>query len=340
MKRFFFHSTLLISAGTTLSASAAIESSTYHLGERITVKPNALVQIWTIGNVNSAPNNQNIRLRRAEIKLTGSAQNTAKYFIAVDPARLIPAPGGTPIALNQAFQDFGITTEVVPNLEISAGQMKAPTLAEGLDSSSSLILPERSILGRTLGDRREIGIKASYKSQSWNLTSMLSNGHAVFNTGTSHLKDLHTRLELNPAKDFSYGGFVTLGNSLHYSQRGRWGLNARYTVGSAVLRTEYAQAKDAAVQSHGLTAEVGYWVTPQIEPVFRYETFSPSQAATRATTLAQGETIGVNYLLPQYNTKIQLSGSALQNLSDPAGTPILGKGIHHGEFMMSLQASI
>jgi predicted porin len=209
-----------------------------------------------------------------------------------------------------------------------------------LDSSSSLILPERSLVGRALGDRREMGLKAAYKTPLWNVASMISTGRAIYGTGTGTFNDLHARVELTPVKDLSYGAFATLGNGLDYSKKGRWGVNARYSISGAVLRAEYAQAKDAAVQSRGLTTEVGYFVTPRFQPVIRYEMFSPNQAATTATTLAQAETIGVNYLLPEYNMKLQLSGSALQNLADPNGTPALSKGVHNAEVTMAVQGTL
>lgn len=247
----------------------------------------------------------------SEIKASGSVVNSTKYTVMIDPARLIPPSRGKNIPAKMMLQDFSLSTEVVPGLEISAGQMKAPMTAEGMDSSSSLILPERSLVGR-----------------------------AIYNTGTGMFNDLHTRVELSPIKDLSYGTFVTVGNGFNYSKKGRWGLNARYNFGDTVLRAEYAHGKDGAIQSQGLTTEVGYWITPNLQPVVRYERFSPNQVATTQTTLAQAETIGVNYLLPEYNSKVQISGSALQNLADPTGTPTLSRGVHNAEVTLSLQSSI
>lgn len=340
MRKFPHSVCLLAILGTSLSAQASIEISTYKLGHIATIKPNALIQVWSIVNSNFAPNNQHLRLRRAEIKGTGTLVQSTKYFLMIDPARLIPPPGGKPIAANMMFQDFGLSREILPGLEISAGQLKAPTSAEALDSSGNLILPERSLAARVIGERRELGILANYKIEKWNVSSMISSARAIYNTGSYTLKDLHTRIEYAPLKDLSCGGFISLGNGFSYSNRGRWGINARYKIADIVLRTEYDQAKDTSIQSHGFTAEVGYWVTPRIQPVFRYESFSPNQAATKSTTLAQAESLGLNYVLTEYNLKLQFSASALQNLVDPNGTPALAKSVHNGEFMMSLQSTI
>jgi len=340
MKKCHLSMGLTIFIATTLPSYASLESSTYHWADIATIKPNATIQMWTIGNMNSTINNQNVRLRRAEIKASGSVVNSKKYTVMIDPARLIPPSGGKNIPAKMILQDFSLSAEVVPGIEISVGQMKAPMTAEGLDSSSSLILPERSLVGRILGDRREMGLKVSYKKGIFNTTSMISSGRAIYNTGMGMFNDFHTRVELSPIKNLSYGTFVTIGNGFNYSKKGRWGLNARYNFGDTMLRAEYAQGRDGGIESQGLTTEVGYWITPSLQPVVRYERFSPNQVATTQTSLAQAETIGVNYLLPEYNSKVQVSGSALQNLADPTGTPTLSRGVHNAEVTVSLQASI
>jgi len=84
-----------------------------------------------------------------------------RYFLMIDPAKLVPAPGGPNIAAKNMVQDFGLSYAIVPELELTVGQFKAPTTAEGLDSSGDLSLPERPLVGRTFGDKREMGIRAT-----------------------------------------------------------------------------------------------------------------------------------------------------------------------------------
>jgi hypothetical protein len=111
------------------SAFADLEVSTYKLADVATVKPNATVQVWGIGNEKTSSKNQNIRLRRVEFKVSGSVADAGKYFLMVDPARLIPPPGGKNISADNMLQDFGVSSEVMPGFELTVGQFKAPQTA-------------------------------------------------------------------------------------------------------------------------------------------------------------------------------------------------------------------
>ena len=149
--------------------------------------------------------------------------------------------------------------------------------------------------------------------------------------------DLDTRLEVTPNRNLGLGGFIVLGNDFNYSEKGRWGFNGRYTLGHAVVRAEYAQAKDGTSQSHGFTTEVGYWITENLEPVVRYETFSQNQTTTIS---GRAETIGVNYYFRDYFTKIQLAGSALKNMAAINGSPTIAQGVSNQEVTFAVQAAI
>lgn len=327
-----------LNANAQTATTANVSRSTqFSLGELATAKVNLLIQGWSIQNENDSPNNQNFRLRRTEIKLSGAIANAPKYFFMIDPSKLIPLPNGKPIAANNMIQDVGIGYGFAPGFEITVGQFKAPTTAEGLDSSSDLQLPERSLVGRTIGDKREMGVKLTYKQTFWNATAMVSSGRYLTAAAEGMFNDIDTRIEFTPNKQTSFGTFLVMGAGFDYNRKGRWGANARYHWGNAELRAEYAQAKDKTTHSHGTTLETGYWINDNLEPVARYETYTPAQSAKNS---GRAETLGVNYYFRNYFAKLQLAASALQNMSAATGSPTYSNGTDTKEVTLALQVAI
>lgn len=324
-------------SASTSSASSVARYTEFRLGDDVSGKFNALVQGWSVANETTTAQDQNLRLRRAEIKVSGSITSTPRYFMMVDPAKLIVAPGAKPVAAANMIQDFGLGYAIAPGLEVTVGQFKAPTTAEGLDSSADLPLPERSLMGRTMGDKREMGVKLGYKTTFWNAAAMVSSGRYLTSAGEGMFNDLDLRYELTPVRQASFGTFLVLGNHFNYDRKGRWGANARYEIGHAVLRAEYAQAKDGATHSRGFTTEAGYWINDNLEPVLRFETFSPSQNAVSA---GRAETLGVNYYIRSYFAKLQVAASAMQNMAAVNGTPSFAKGANNKEITVALQVAI
>jgi hypothetical protein len=318
--------------------SASTEWNSFSIGGgAVKGKLTGYVQLWGVSNQVETPADQGFRLRRAEIKLNGSIANAPKYFLMVDPAKLIRPPGAAQAPRSSAlFQDFGLSYAFVPGLELTAGQFKIPTMAEGLDSSGELLLPERSLAGRTFGDKRELGARLSYRSDRWNAASMLSMARPISVDGSSNLQDLHSRVELTPAKEWGVGAFLTL-NRGSYEQKGRYGLNARYGDSRFIGRAELAQGRDRGVQSRGLNLEAGYFITESLQPVARFETFQPNQSTV---TTARAETLGLNYLIARQAAKVQVAGSFLQEMVAGNGTPVYAKGRTDQVLTVAFQAGI
>jgi len=323
-------------------AQAAVETPMVQMSETSTARLNGLFQAWINGEQSPTPRDQPYRLRRAEMKLTMAYKDTNKIFFMVDPARLIPAPGASPMPANVMLQDLGVSTAPLAGLEVMAGQIKIPTTAEGMDSSSELPLPERSVIGRVFGDRRELGVRANFRQALWNASTMISSGTALnFPTAPTPALNWINAAEWTPVREVGIGGFVFLSNAngnFGYDQRGRWGLHARYRPGNADLRAEYAQGKDGAVQSAGMTTEAGYWFTPAFEAVARFEAYSPNERFF--SNPGKAETLGVSYLLRDYNTKLQLAASALQNMSAANGSPGFAAGAEFQLVTFAVQTSI
>jgi len=347
--------TLSIQARAADSAAAATTGSSrtkltdytqLKLGENSSAKFNALLQGWSVANQTVTAKDQNFRLHRAELKLSGLVAGVVKPVFMVDPAKLIPAPGGKAVAADQMIQDLALTAVVAPGLELTAGQMKIPAMAEALDSSGELPLPERSLIARTLGDKREIGAKVAYKTSAFNASAMLSSARNITQGVENFASDVIARVEATPVSGTSAGVFgiiggATGGGSFDYAKKGRVGLNARTTLGALQLRGEGALArdtlKDKGVDSSGWTLEAGYFVTPDLLPVVRVEGYTPNLAGSQ---IATAETVGVSYFFRDAYAKVQLAGSALQNLAATNGTSAYVAGAVNQEITLAVQSSI
>lgn len=325
-------------ASTGSSKTQLTDLTQVKFGEGSSAKFNALIQGWSVANQVATSKDQNFRLRRAELKLSGSIAGTFKPVFMVDPAKLIPAPGGKAAAADQMIQDLALTAVVAPGLELTAGQFKIPAMAEALDSSGELPLPERSLVARTLGDKRELGVKVGYKVSAFNASVMLSSGKGITQGVDNWASDVIARVEATPMSGTSAGIFGLLGGgSFDYVRKGRVGLNARTTLGAFQLRGEGALAKDKGVDSSGWTLEAGYFLTPDLLPMVRVEGYSPNLAGSQ---LATAETVGVSYFFRDAYTKLQLAGSALQNLAATNGTPAYVAGALNQEITLVVQTSI
>lgn len=319
------------------TASQAVEISTLQIaGTRSKVW--GFLQGWSIDSAKeTAALNHSYRLRRLELHLDTSLSDEAAIFLAIDPARFAqPSSNATPVPFGALFLDFGAKYAFLPGLELKAGQFKTPTTAEGLDSTKDLSLPERSLVGRTLGDIRAVGVQLSYKTETYKLSSMLSSGQTVIGPTPFSMSELATRFEWKPFKGLGFGTFFAIGD-LDYDKRGRVGVNARCQLNSVDFQTEYAQAIDRGIQSRGATAQVGYWVTELLQPVFRVEAFRPN---TGSANVASAQTIGINYFLAKPNARVQLAASSLQNMLAVNGTPIFTAGTDSKVITVGIQASI
>lgn len=157
MKSFF--GLLLCAASSGLFAAAENSMVTAPVSassDAVSYKFNALLQAWTVSDrAASSQNTLNFRLRRAELKLSGNAGSTVRYFVMADPAKTIHPDAQKPQD-GKILQDFGVGFTLVPGLEVVAGQFKILTNAESLSSSAELIIPERSAVARVFGDVRDL----------------------------------------------------------------------------------------------------------------------------------------------------------------------------------------
>ncbi len=307
-----------------VASGAHAEDSTVTASSK--VKFNALAQFWTINDTTAVNDKFNFRLRRAELKFSGSVVENTRWFIMADPAKSLSTTGTNTVDVtkdNKVIQDLGVAWNITPDFEVVGGQFKILTTAEGLDSSSELLFPERSAVARAYGDVRDQGVQLNYKAEKFKIGAMVSNGINPTQTATTSVpapnvndvnsdKDLSLRVDANPIDGLKVGAF-TFANEFNYSKHGRYGANARWDADGLLVRFEGVLAGDYGFKSKGWNLDGGYTLNGNIQPIARWEGLTSETAAGDVT--GQSFWLGVNYLMAKHNAKIQLAGGALHNMT-------------------------
>lgn len=276
------------------------------------VKFNALLQSWMISDDSATAANPNFRIRRAELKASGTPLEGLNWFVMVDAAKSITGVAGND---NKILQDLGVSYTLCEGLDLTMGQFKLRTTAEGLASSGELPLPERSIVGRFFGDKREPGIMVAYKRNAFKTAWMISNGQKTNNDDIDGKKDLSARIEYTVLEGLNLGVF-TLASNFSFNELARYGFNVNYADGALSTRAEAAYQKAGNAKGYGWMADVAY-AMEKIEPVVRFEQLKPNDSIDITGIVM---TAGVNYYLDGKKSKFQLAYSYLNNIDAPNGT--------------------
>jgi phosphate-selective porin len=123
-----------------------------------------------------------------------------------------------PITSAPILQDVFIKYKLPNKVEFRVGQFKRMTTWEGLQSSSDLMLIERSMLARQFGDVRDRGAVASIgfgDSKGLNGRFHLGafQGDAGKNLDSNPQKDMVARLEMNYGSNHQFGAYTLQGVS-------------------------------------------------------------------------------------------------------------------------------
>lgn len=189
-------------------------------------KMSGLVQIWytqmldnnlRLNSASVAPNKYyNLRseftentfaIRRTELKFSGKVTDEVDYEAMIDPT----------ISSGSILQDAAIKVKLPIGAELKVGQFKNLQTLEGGTSSSELLLVERSMLGRTIGDDRQRGGVISFgfgdpRAFGGKLHIGVFNGSGKANDGNAQ-KDVVARLDLGIGKAHSFGLYTLQGST-------------------------------------------------------------------------------------------------------------------------------
>jgi len=326
---------LLILALSAFSANAFAADSGMAVGTG-TAKFNGLFQAWAVNdNTSSSAVHHNYKVRRAEMKFSGSVMEDSRWFVMADPSKAL----STPVVAgndNSILQDIGLAhTFFMPELEFTIGQFKAPNVAESMDSSAELPLTERSIVARSFGEKRTPGAMLTYKTMMYKAAVMFSNGQKNNNMDTNNRKDIDARLDLTPTDDLKLGAFTTLGDYA-YSVKGVWGVNAHYSMNNWGVSLEGVKQHVRAANTYALNGTLTYTYMTNWMGAFRYQDYRVSRGGIHAFAYD----LGVSYMFMKSNSKVTAQYSRLHNMLGGAGTPTVLDYTKGNQIVVAFQQSI
>jgi len=319
---------LVVALFATASSYAADSGMSVGTG---TAKFNGIFQAWaTNDNTSSSVTHFNMKVRRAEMKLSGSVLEDTRWFVMMDPAKTLVATGD-----NKILQDLGIAHSFfMPELEFTVGQFKAPNVAESLDSTAELPLAERSIGARMFGEKRSPGAMLTYKTMMYKAAVMIDNGQGNNQADNNNRKDLDMRLDLMPTDEIKAGAFASLQN---YSTKGAtYGVNAGYHMNDFGISAEGMKNVTNSTHSYAYQATGTYVYNKNWMPVLRYESYNVSRGGIHAYAY----TAGLNYMFLKHNSKVTATFSKMHNLLGNTGTSSVRDYTKGNQMLLAFQASI
>jgi len=302
------------------------DKSVIHVGQG-TLKVGGLFQGWALWDGDA---NDRARIRRTELKFAGDilGDERFKYTLMIDPSQVQEDN-----TRRSVLQDAFFTIDQLPFLprhKIDLGQYKVPITEEGLRSSAKLDFAERSLIGRTFGDQRDIGAMLTGDWPYVTYQLGVFNGSGQNQADANDQKDLAGRIVLRPLKavdsfmDVSELGQLEVGLSgyhrpVHGStfNKKRLGYEARYEYQNLRLSWEYMSGQgtasgnattENATKATGWYAQAGYTFAPwcpNLQGVVRFESWDPNELAS--LDKERDLTLGLNYLIAKHNAKAQLN---------------------------------
>jgi hypothetical protein len=316
-------------------------------------QPSATLQVWAIAShlANDATPNESwtntLRIRRAELKIKGEIiRKTFGYSVMFDPARLldftnktIPVTGEAPApttagSVSVAQPPAGGATSILQDValtymndyaDVSVGQFKIPVSLEGSGSAAKLYFPERALISRKYGDRRDIGVKAEKKFDDFGYTLGLYNGEGQNKLDSNDQKDLTLRLEVYPVKDITLAvvGYTSLTERNEVGTKDRVEGDVKVEKHNVLLQAEYIRGWDMTgtpalhkrIQGQGFYVMAGYTFFDKLQPVVRVGSLDPEigqdehgAKAPDANDETTSYELGANYYFKGHDAKLQLAG--------------------------------
>ncbi len=306
-------------------------------------KFNALLQTWALNDTTALNDaSSNFRIRRVELKLSGSVRPRTRWFVMIDPAKSLRTGAIANTNDNKILQDFGVGFELSPNFELVAGQYKIPSTFEGLLSSGELLFPERSYVTRFFGDRRDPGVMLITNFKPLQFRVMASNGPVSSSANSANVDDTNASKDLTARLDYGFGDYLKVGafgisshSTLGYSTR--QGANIQYEFEKFLARLEGVQGKDLDLDKNGLATEFSYFICNNFQGALRYDNF---QQVSAPESSSSAYTAGATYYLEKNNSKVQLSYTALSNMAGANGTYVPTYRANGSLFVLNFQASL
>lgn len=303
-------------------------------------QPGALFQIWLLNQNLDGDDTLSFRIRRAEVRFKGEiVEKLVGYNLMFDVAKILelpeedvpvepadpadPSPGTVPVpqpsSANRFYsplQDASISF-LSEYADVSVGQFKIPLSWEGYNSSSKIVFPERALVSRYYGDRRDLGLKVEKKLNDYfYYHAGLYNGAGINRfTDNDDQKDVALRLEAYPMEGImiSAVGYMGVAERDVSATKDRVEADVRVELYDALLQAEYIHGWDgptsaARLEGHGFYVTGGYTFLDRIQPIFRVgylDTNVDGDANLGPETLHYEG--GLNYYLRKQEARLALS---------------------------------
>ncbi len=278
-------------------------------------------------------NKDGFRLRKADVKLSGSVSPRIKWRVSFDAAKSlsINSTVGTRAdssALEAAsidqksrmLQDAALTYIVSPTMNIDVGQQVLPF---GLEGSTSL--PQVETIERTnfsadksravnLGDVRDIGASVNgrvMQQLEYHVGVYNETGDDQGTTDGNDQKAFIGRVVLHPSfiPNFEIGGTGAYEGGSPLQHRERGGTEIQYKDQSITLRGETMSARDGLLHRFGWYGLGAVRPTKRIELVARFDSWDHDRTHESNLSDAYERQIvaGGNFLLDGPRTKLALN---------------------------------
>ncbi len=324
-------------------AEAPPLSDRLEVGKTGFFQPSATLQLWLFGAQHDDDWTSTFRVRRAELRVKGEiVPKTLGYFVMIDPARALefekttldvagqdpePTEAGSVTALqppkgssSSILQDVGVTF-LSEYADVSLGQFKNPVSLEGAGSSSKLLFPERSLVSRKFGDKRDIGVKLEKKFEYFGYTLGAFNGEGHNKLDSNDQKDLALRLEAYPVKGVTVAavGYTAVADRDLPGTKDRVEADLKLEKYDALLQAEYIRGWDRGaterVVGQGFYVAAGYTLFDKLQPILRIGWLDPEVGEDEGVAVALDPNdevtqyeLGVNYYVKSHDAKLQLAG--------------------------------
>ena len=277
------------------------------------VRFSGVLQAWYASGTEDGTST--FRVRRAEMRFTGTVTPTTTWTVMVDPAKSMRVVNGTVNQATLMLQDAFITSHW-RRISFDLGQMRLPTTFEGGTlGAAGIETYDRSMLiteGK-LGLVRDLGAMVTVPAThfaTFKLGAFNGVGESQNSPDTNNAKVIAGRLDLEARTIGLHvgGSGATSGHaSTTNPRRDRIGGDIQWRRGPVTLRSEWMHATDDATPGEGWYALAAYRVGA-LELASRYDVWDrDTRADSDVDNFAERDVVaGANWLLSGTNVKLQM----------------------------------
>lgn len=297
------------------------------------LKFDGLLQTWYANG--SLHGDNTLRVRRAELKISGKVAPRMSWAVMIDPAKSLSlrqsstSVGGQQVVIGESvnqssrmLQDALVTIGLDHGYSIDVGQYKLPFAYEGPNPTSQVLTVERPMFasdrarGGSLGDVRDIGVTmrgSLWPSSKLSVGLFDGTGEAMNATDANDQKvfvaNFATHIPIVSGLTLGMSGVYGGSPNSEHARRDRIAALAEFLRPSFAARAEYVRGVDGDVHRMGYYQLLAYKLNKSFELVQRIDFFDPDvrRAGTQQDEAATDVLAGLNYYIVGHNAKLQIN---------------------------------